>query len=76
MRAFQQPCMHDANDLNCERHYVRFTGFPFFEETAIEARNCGWHTNEIDADHLAPLTAPELVVDHIARIVQPGRSIS
>lgn len=76
MLAFQQPCMHDANDLDCERHYVRFTGFPFFEQTAVDARDFGWHTSEIDADHLAPLTASEMVADRIARIVPSGRSTS
>lgn len=69
MRAFQQRCLHSASDLTCERHYVRLTGFPFFADTVVRARELGWQTTEIDADHLAPLTAPDLLVEHIARFV-------
>ncbi|MFC0304719.1 alpha/beta hydrolase [Rhizorhabdus histidinilytica] len=53
----------------CERHYVRFTGFPFFEETARLAAEAGWRTSAIDAGHMAIVTHAEAVADRIAAIV-------
>ena len=76
MRAFQQRCLHTANDLPCERYYVRLSRFPFFADTVIEARDAGWDTSELDADHLAPLTAPELLAGQLVHIVQRHGSSS
>jgi pimeloyl-ACP methyl ester carboxylesterase len=56
----------------CERHYVRFTGFPFFEETARLAAGTGWRVSEIDAGHMAITTHADAVADRIADIVTKG----
>ncbi|KQX23483.1 MULTISPECIES: alpha/beta hydrolase [unclassified Sphingomonas] len=64
-RAGQEPA-------GCARHYVRFTGFPFFEETARLAADNGWQVSAIDAGHMAIITDGETVADRIAAIVTKG----
>jgi len=64
-RAGQEPA-------GCSRHYVRFTGFPFFEETARLAAIAGWQVSTIDAGHMAITTDAEAVADRIADIVTEG----
>ena len=56
----------------CERHYVRFTGFPFFEETTRLAADNGWQVSAIDAGHMAITTDAGAVADRIADIVTKG----
>lgn len=56
----------------CDRHYVRFTGFPFFEETARLAAAAGWQVSEIDAGHMAIVTHADAVADRIADIIRRG----
>nr|WP_198148613.1 alpha/beta hydrolase [Sphingomonas sp. Y57] len=53
----------------CERHYIRFTGFPFFEETARLATATGWRVSTIDAGHMAIVTHADAVADRIAAII-------
>lgn len=52
-----------------DRHYVRFNGFPFFEETARLAAEAGWRISAIDAGHMAIVTDVDAVADRIAEIV-------
>ena len=41
-----------------------------YTEAADEAERRGWPTRRVAADHLAMLTRPELVVEHLVRLVQ------
>jgi pimeloyl-ACP methyl ester carboxylesterase len=58
------------------RHYVRFTGFPFFEETARRAAADGWQVSTIDAGHMAIVTDVDRVADRLAAIVTGDRGWS
>lgn len=61
-----------GSDPSARRHYVRFTGFPFFEETARLAALDGWTVSEIAAGHMAVTTHAAVVADRIADIVTEG----
>ena len=69
VRAFSEPAEADAPSTGCERHYVRFSGFPFFEATAHLAHADGWQVSEIDAGHMAITTDPERVAARIHAII-------
>jgi len=63
-------CLTDENSLECARYYVQFTDFPFFGATAAKARGAHWQVSGIAAGHMVIDTAPQLVADRIAEILQ------
>jgi len=65
-----QPCRAGGNSLACARYYVQFTDFPFFGATAATARGAHWQVIGVAAGHMAINTAPQLVSDRIAEILQ------
>ena len=73
IRANEDKARYSGADLACERSYIRFTGFPFFEETAAKAQQKGWEVSGIDTGHMGITTYPERVAEAIARIVDLKR---
>lgn len=67
-RAFAEPCRYDAADLECARHYIHFTAFPLFSDTAVRARRDGWHVYEINGGHMAIVTHAGEVAGQLAAI--------
>lgn len=47
------------------RTYICCTEFPMFHQTASNAAAQGWHSLEINAGHLAPITHPKQIADLI-----------
>ncbi len=56
---FREPCRFSVTNLACQRHYIRFTGFPAFADSSDRARQGGWSVTEIDGTHMAILTHAE-----------------
>ncbi len=67
----EQALVLDEKKMNqLERHYIRCTRFPVFEENTDMASGRGWHTIALDAGHMAMLTDPEMVTEAILSCVQ------
>lgn len=52
------------------RSYICCKEFPMFHQTASEAAQQGWHSFEISAGHLAPITHPKLIAELIVAAIE------
>lgn len=68
LRGFIDAAQYDI-PVQCRRDYVRFTGFPFFEATAVEAETEGWEVSTIEAGHMAITTQAGAVAARLSEIL-------
>lgn len=68
LRGFTDAAQYD-DPVQCRRDYVRFTGFPFFETTAVEAEAEGWEVSTIEAGHMAIITHAGAVAARLREVL-------
>jgi pimeloyl-ACP methyl ester carboxylesterase len=75
LRAYLDPAPAGGSELSVPGTYLLCTGWPTpFRRFAGRAAAIGWEVRDLNADHLAMLTAPALLTAELLRLAPDGRA--